>query len=470
MAVAAAATDNRATVARSDSAALIHLLVSSLFLGLGGVLYLLALIARAYPGLFEGYFSAGRLRPLTFAVVMIGWLVPALAGATYYVLPRLTGAALWNESLVALSVWAYGGVTLAGAAAVFLGFGDGAMPLGFPWWIDIVVLAVVSIPAVVAVQTVRNRSEAGVYPTLWFVLAGTAWLPTIYLLATVPGLNSVSRSLQEVTFSSGFGSLWVLAVGTGVAYYTVAKASGAPLANRQLARVGFWSLAAAAAWAGPAQLAYGPTPSWLDQVAAVLTLALPVAALANAMANALTAEDSLAEPSPALRATMWGLGLAVIAALFTAVGSFRSSAALVAFTDFWDGIEYLMLFGAGGLLVAGWAYQALPAMTGLELPSESIPRRHITLTVVGTLATAAVLMVAGVLSGYLWAGGSFTGAFADAGDGWTSAGQTLLIVGVMTSAVTVAGQFVFVYAVFKTLTSGVGRAREVFVTLGAGDE
>ncbi len=270
--------------------------------------------------------------------------------------------------------------------------------------------------------------------------------------------------------SAGFGSLWVLAVGTGVAYYTVARAADAPLANRQLARVGFWSLAAAAAWAGPAQLAYGPTPAWLDQVAAVLTMALPIAALANAMANALTAEDSLSEPSPALRATMWGLGLAVLAAFFTAAGSFRSAAALVAFTDFWDGIEYLMLFGAGGLLVAGWAYQSLPAMTGLDLPSESIPRRHISLTVVGTLSTSAVLLLAGILSGYLWAGGSFTGAFVDAGEGWTSAGSALLVVAVLTGVITLAGQLVFVYAVFKTLTSGVNSTREIFVTLEPEDE
>jgi len=463
-----AATTQPAT--RSDSAALAHLLVSTLFLGLGGLLYLVASVARAYPTVFEGPLSPGRLRPMAMSIILIGWLVPALTGAIYYVLPRLTGTLLWNERLVSLAAWAHGGVALAAVTAIALGLGDGLMPMALPWWMDILVLGLFSLPAVVAVQTVRRRSERGVYVTLWFVLAGAAWLPLLYLVTSIPGLNAVARSLQEVTMSAGVTSLWVIAVGTGVAYYTVVKITGAPLANRQLAKVGFWSLAVAATWAGPAQIAFGPTPEWLGQLAAVLTLALPVAAISNALALSLTAGDSLSHPGEALRATMWGIGFAVLVSVLTALASFGSSSALLALTPFWDGVEYLALFGVGGLLVAGWAYQALPAMTGFAIPPNSHARLHIRLTVIGSGVTGALLMLAGVIDGFRWAGGSFTGAFIDAGAGWESSSAGLLTLAGLTGLVTLAGQTLFMYAVFKTLTAGVATDREVFVAVDADDE
>ncbi len=467
MAVAAATTQDPAI--RSDSAALAHLIASTPFLGLGGAMYLISLISQAYPGVFEGFFSTGRLRPMAMAIILVGWLVPALAGAIYYVLPRLTGTLLWKEAMVRQAAWGYGGVALAAVATIALGLGDGVQPLALPWWMDIPVLGLFSVPVVVAVQTVRDRSERGVYVTLWFVLAGAAWLPLLYLVTNLPGLNAVARSLQEVTMSAGVITLWVMTVGIGVAYYTVVKVTGSPLANRQLARVGFWSLAVAATWAGPAQIAFGPTPTWLHQFAAVLTLALPVAAISNAFALSLTAGDAISKPGEALRATIWGIGFVVLVAALTAIASFGSASALLAFTTFWNGIEYMALFGAGALLVAGWAFQAMPAMAGLALPGTKHARQFIRLTVVGVAATGALLMLAGVLEGFRWAGGSFTGAFVDAGSGWESS-PALLTVASLTGFLTLAGQGYFMFTVFRTLTGGVATDREVFVAIEAEDE
>jgi cbb3-type cytochrome oxidase subunit 1 len=108
------------------------------------------------------------------------------------------------------------------------------------------------------------------------------------LAAAIPTASSLGRVLQGLNFSAGFTTLWVTGMGVGLAYYTVVKITDQPLANRQLAKAGFWSLAFAASWAGPLQVVFGPTPDWLDAVAAVLTLALPVAAGANAIAIGTT--------------------------------------------------------------------------------------------------------------------------------------------------------------------------------------
>ncbi len=468
MAIAAPTTQSRTSATPPDAAAMSHLLVSTFFLVLGAVLYTSTLLATMFPHVFQGPLSAGRLKPAAMTVIVVGWLVPALAGAVYHVLPRLAGTPLWQEARIGGAAWAHGALALLGAAAVLLGFGNGVQPLGLPWWLDLPVLGLFSLPAIVTIQTVRKRTQADTPVALWFVMAGSVWLPLLYLVANIPGLNAVARSLQEVTFSAGFSNLWVVAIGTGVAYFTVSTLTDEPFANRQMARVGFWSLAVAAAWAGPAQLSFGPTPAWLAEIASVLTLALPVAALANAMAISLAALDSLAEPPVFLRATLWALAIVVFGSAITSAASFGSASALVGFTAFWDGLEFMTLFGAGSLFVAGWAYRAIPEMTALV--SEEKCRRHINFTVSGALVTGALLMVAGVLQGFQWAGGSFAGAFVDAGADWSWAGRGLMFVAVITALVTLAGLAMFGLNILAAVTSGDAGLRAILMPQGADHE
>jgi cbb3-type cytochrome oxidase subunit 1 len=462
-------TDNAAlgTTEAPDTAATSHLLVSTLFLALGGLLMVLAMAGISFPTIATGLLSPGRLRAAALLVVMLGWLVIALVGAGYYVLPRLTGTRLWRPDLAMLAMWAIAGLTVAGVVVVMLGLGDGVEPFLLPWWLDLPILAVLLVPALVTIQTLRRRSEQGVYVSLWFVAAGFVWLPMLYAVNMLPGLASVGRALQEVVFTAGFTTLWVTAMGVGVAYYVVVKVTGNPLSNRQLAKVGFWSLAVASIFAGPVQLAFGATPDWLDTVSAVLGLALPVAALANAYTIGTSIDRSWEEIDrhPSLAAIVAGLGFALFVAVTTSVASFSSAAAVVGFTSFWDGVTFAALFGVGGLLVAGWAYQALPAMSGRQLASVTQARRHIRWTVLGVGSTALFLIVAGVLRGYVWTGGAFTGSTA-AGESWTNlAGAADVLVGlsVLGALLALAGQLTFVLNVYRTITSGRATAQEVLV-------
>lgn len=453
----------------AERAALGHLVVSSAFLGLGGVLTALTLVAVRFPAALGGPFSYGRVRPMAMTAVMIGWLALSLIGGVYYVTPRLTGARLWGEGLARLGLAAVSLLTLAGMTAVGLGLGDGVGPLGLPWWIELPLAAALAVPALVTLQTVRRRVEQGVYVSLWFVMAGVVWLPILVLVGGLPGLAAVGRSLQEVTLSAGFGTLWVTAVGTGLAYYVVVKDTGNPLANRQLARVGFWSLAFAAAWAGPAQIAYGPSPGWLGAVAATLTLALPVAAVANAAGIALTIDrawERIGE-RPATLAAAGGMALALLVAAATSIGAFRTPAALVALTPYWDGVGYLGLFGVGGLLVSAWTYHALPALSGRRLTSPDLARRQVRSTVLGAAGTAVLLMAAGILQGFGWTGQAFAvSGFSATGPGWSEAGGLAAVLtglAAVTGLVTLVGQALFLLVVQRTLSSGRADLQEVLV-------
>lgn len=464
-------TSDARRVPDADTAASAALLVSSASLVLAGTLTVLSLLAVVVPASFEGLLSAGRLRPAATVATVLGWLVVALTGAVYYVLPRLTGAPLWREDLARAGIWAMSVLAVAGTAVTIFGLGDGLGPLSLPWWLDLPVFLVLCIPALVTVRTVAARAERGVFVSLWFVMAAVAWLPLLYLMTNLPNLSAMGRGLQAVTFDAGFASLWVTAVGVGVAYYTVVKTTDGALANRQLARVGFWSLAFAATWAGPVQVAFGPTPDWLDAVSAVMTLALPIAALANAGAITATIGDRWKEigSSPTLLATAAGIGFTLLVGFATAAAAFRSAAALVGLTPYWDGIAYLSLFGVGGLLVAGWAYQAITPMTGRAIVSDTQAVRAVRLIAWGAGLTGMLMLASGILRGYAWTAVAFT----DPSSAWgTAAGTSGVLFGVtvLTGAVALAGQIQFALVIARTVTSGRVADQEVLVAREPGDE
>lgn len=450
-----------------ENVATAHLLVSSLFLALGSLLTTLAMASASFIPL-TGPLSYGRLRPMAMLVVMLGWLVPAFAGAAYHLLPRLTGAALFQPGLATLGLAGTSGLTAAGVLLLGFGLGDGVEPFALPWWFDVLVLVVVTIPLIVTVGTVRNRSESGVFASLWFVMAAVAWLPGLALVSALPDLASIGRLLQSLTFSAGFGNLWVIAMGFGVAYYVAVKQTDNPLANRQVAKAGFWSLAFAGAFLGPAQVAFGPGPDWLDSVAAVLSLALPVSAIATAMSVFTTIDRDWehVEEKPALLAVAYGIFLAIGVSVLSAFAAFSSSAALVGLTAFWDGVQFLVLFGVGGSFVAAFAYQALPAMTGRQI--SDIPRagRQIKLTGFGAASTATLLAIAGIISGFSWTGGAFAGAFSLTGEGWSEAmalADVLIGLSVLGALVTLTGLLLLVRNIASTITSGEATTQEVLV-------
>lgn len=456
------------TPARTDRAAVSHLLISTGFLVVAGLAWLLLLLEARFPASLGGPLSYGRLRPMAMLLTLVGWLTIGLIGGIYHVLPRLTAAPLWREQLATLGGWILAALTLLGTVAVAFGFGDGIDPFGIPVWIEVPLVLAMLIPTVVTVATVSRRTESNVFVTLWYVLAGVVWLPWMGMIATLPGLDAVGRTLQGAVATWGLAHAWILGTGTGLAYYALLRSTEKPLASRRLAGAGFWSLMFASAWAGPLQIVYGPAPGWLDAVALLLTLALPVAALATATNFALTFDDLWGDPDrhPAASAAMSGALLALLAGVMAGFAGFRSAAAAVGLTAFWDGVLYLTVFGAGALFLASWAYQALPAMTGRSLASIDLARRHIRLTVMGSLATGGLLVLAGLAAGFAWTGGAFTGLAAPVGEGWNALSgisSTLEGLAILTGVITFAGQAAFALVVYRTITSGRATAQEILV-------
>lgn len=446
-----------------------HFLVGAAFLVIGGVLQLLTLMALRFADLFP--VSYGRLEPMSNLALMIGFGAISLLGGVYYVLPRLTGAPLSRAPLARLALLGIAVLVVAGLVVVGLGLGDGAQPLGLPVWLDIPLFLALWPPLIVTMGTIRRRQEKRTFVTLWFVIGGVTWLPLLYLanLAGVFDISSVASAYADTFFSAGFVTMFLITVGSGLVYYTIVKELDVPLASRQLAAVGFWSLGFAAAWWGAAQLLFGPGPGWVAGVAAALGLAFPLGTLANAANVTITLEGSWGdlERHPGVFSGVLGLSMSVGIAVMAALAGFRSIGSVASLTAYWEAIEYVALGGVSVLLVASVALTAIPRLSGRELADARRARRFNRQVIAGSVGLLLSLGAAGLVTGYSWIAGSNSNAYVDAGDGWGtgSAGSFdfLVLIAVLFGIVLLVGQIGYATLVYGTLARGKAVPQELVV-------
>ncbi|MCI0679641.1 MAG: cbb3-type cytochrome c oxidase subunit I [Actinobacteria bacterium] len=460
-----------------DRLAAVHILVGAVFLLIGSVAAVLSFFALRFPDLIP--VSYGRLEPIANLTLVIGFGVVSLVGGIYYALPRLTGTRLWNARLAGLGLLGTTGLVTLGVLAVALGLGSGRQPFGLPWWLDIPMLGVLAVPFMVTGRTIAERQERRSYVTVWFMLGGVTWLPLLYaahVAGHLPSLGVLAVAYNDLFLSSGLQTMVILTLGSGLFYYTVVRELDVPLASRQLAMVGFWSLGFASVWWGTAQLIFGPGPDWVSGVAAALGLALPVGALANAANVSLTLEGSWDETSthPGVAAGVTGTYLAVGVGAIAAFAGFRSVAAVTALTGFWEGVEYALIAGVGALLVAGTTLPSLPRLLGREIVSRQRARTFTRLTLAGSVGVLVAMAAHGLLSGYSWIGGANTGEFVSVGEGWGTGvgagGDTLLLLALISAVVALMGHLSDASTVFGTLVRGRAVPQEVLVSMGVEDE
>jgi cbb3-type cytochrome oxidase subunit 1 len=387
------------------------------------------------------------------------------------VLPRLTGARLWRKELALAGLLLTSALVVVDILAVVLGFGGGRQPFGLPWWLHIPMLFALAIPLMITMMTIRQREEKRSFVTLWFVIGGVAWLPLLYLVyfaGDLPFVTALGETYSDLFFSAGFVTLWVFTVGSGLFYYTLVKELDIPLASRQLASVGFWSIGFAAAWWGVAQLVFGPGPGWVAGVAASLGLAFPIGALANAANVSMTLQGRWEDlrDKPGVLSGVIGLYLGVAVAALASFASFPTVGAITALTAYWEAIEYAALYGVGTLLTAALTFEALPRVSGLEVRTLDRPRSFNRLTVIGVGGVMISLLATGLVSGYSWIAGSNSAAYLDAGEGWgagSGAAEVLLLFAFGFGIIAFLGQLSYAATVVGTVFDGRPVPQEVLV-------
>lgn len=462
---------------RPDSAAARHLIAGAAFAAVAGLGLAVLGVKLLIPSFLETIpvWSYGRLRPVTINAAMWGFASISLVGVAYYLTPRLTGAPLWAPRLASANLWLSVGAHTVGIVVLAMGMTQGRDLAEYPLWLDAVVIVTIVIPTLIVTKTLGARTERSLHPSMWYTLGGLYWLVGLYLVGNAPGPGGVGDLLQTSFFSSGIGGLWLVGMGVGGAYYLMTKVSGAPLYSRPIALVGFWSLAFAQVWAGPARWIWGPIPDWTQGIGAVFGIALivPAAAVIANLVGTLRPRWQLMSEEPSLRFAMAGALVYLIITVLAALAGFRPAATVMGLTEWHDGILTATLFGAAALFVAGFAFHALPRILGRQLYRRDLAQRQLSLTITGLIATAGAQLAAGIYQGATWIAGAQTGAWANFGEGFARTVDPLLpfrMVIALGGLLLLSALWAYAYNIFRTITSGDPGVQEILVVGAVADE
>jgi cytochrome c oxidase cbb3-type subunit 1 len=372
---------------------------------------LLGIIASAKvhsPGLLSScaWLTYGRVFPAHLNALVYGWGMQAAFAVIIWLMARLSRkeCTMTGTILTAGHLWNLG-VSL-GIIGILSGNGTGIPWLEFPTFAWPVLLVSYIAILIGSFIQFRVRPEGHVYISQWYLLAAMIWFPWIFITANtllhcIPG-HPVMGAAISAWFRSAFIFLFFMPVAIGAAYYLAPKVTGRPIFSYSLAKLGFWSLAVIAPWAGMQKLTGAPIPYFLPYLGAAATalIFVPAATAAyNTIRTMLSAEENLAA-SPSLRFTIAGItGLIVLAAAAVLLNLPGSTLPLTQFSLSGYGFEILAIYGFFSLVMFGTAYFIVPRVTRREWLSSRLIKIHFLFSVYGVITVALITLFGGLQQG-----------------------------------------------------------------------
>ncbi len=352
------------------------------------------------------WLTYGRVFPAHVNALIYGWGMQAAFAVIIWLMARLSRKECKSAGtiLTAGHIWNLG-VSL-GVLGILSGHGTGMSWMEFPSFAWPVLLISYFVIVIWSFIQFRVRPEGSVYISQWYLLAAMIWFPWIFITANtllhcLPG-HPVMAAGINAWFKSGMMFLFFTPVALGAAYYLAPKVTGRPVFSYSLAKLGFWSLAVVAPWAGMQKLMGAPVPYFLPYVGAAATALIFIPACAagiNTLRTMLSEPDTVSA-SPSLRFTMAGIaGLILLAVAAFVLNLPESSLKLTQFTLSGYGFEMLAVYGFFTLVMFGATYFIVPRVTRREWISRRLISVHFLFSCYGTVFVALIALFGGLQQG-----------------------------------------------------------------------
>jgi cytochrome c oxidase cbb3-type subunit 1 len=352
------------------------------------------------------FLTYGRVFPAHINALVYGWGMQAAFAVIIWLMARLSRkeCTAAGTILAAGHVWNIG-VGL-GIVGILAGYGTGMPWMEFPAFAWPVLL--VSYFAIIVWSFIqfRVRPEGHVYIAQWYILAAMIWFPWIYvtantLLHCIPG-HPVMAAGINAWYKSALTFLFFTPVALGAAYYLAPKVTGRAVYSYSLAKLGFWSLAIIAPWAGMQKLAGAPVPYFLPYVGAAATALLFIpacAAAVNTLKTMLECRETLLA-SPSLRFTAAGIaGMIVLAFAAVVLNLPNSTLRFTQFSLSGYGFDILAMYGFFSFVMFGATYFIVPRVTRREWLSRRLIKMHFLFSVYGIIFVALIALFGGLQQG-----------------------------------------------------------------------
>lgn len=352
------------------------------------------------------YLTFGRLRPMHVNGVIFGAFSTLFIGLCHYVLPRLTGVAVWKGHWGHWLVWVWNLGLIAGMFSLALGYNQGLEAGEFPWLIDTVIFIVLTITTVQFLMTIAGRREPQLYVALWYLIGAFVWTVMNLVLGSyilpyfITGINSAAFHGLFIHYIVG---LWITPAGYVVIYYFLPASVKNPIYSHKLSLVGFWSLALFYPFVGIHHYLYSPIADWAETLAIITSMLLIVpvwTVLQNFFGTMVGRWHTIGQNLTAKFLIMGSL-MYLVGCFQGSTEALRSIQQPTHFTDFVISHSHLTVFGTFVVWAIGGTVHVIPKLAGRPIWSFTLGNWSFWLITVGISVMGLDLTLAGLQQGYM---------------------------------------------------------------------
>ena len=458
-----------------------YFMYSTLVLGIIGMLVgTIIAFQMAYPGLnnlLGEYGTFGRLRPIHTDGVVYGFMLSGIWSTWYYIGQRVLKVSM-AESKFLMAVgkihfWLYLVVVAAAVISLFLGITTSKEYAEFEWPIDIAVVVVWVLWGVSIFGLIGIRREKSLYISLWYFIASFLGVAMLYLF---------NNMAVPTYFVSGYGDWWhsvSMYAGTNDAmvqwwfghnavaflftvaiiamvYYFLPKESGRPIYSYKLSLLSFWGLMFLYLWAGGHHLLYSTVPDWLQTMGSVFSVVLIVPSWGSAVNILLTmkGEWNQVQENTLVKFMIMASTFYMFSTLEGSIQSVKSVNALAHFTDWIPGHVHDGTLGWVGFMIMAAIFHMVPRLFKRELYSKKLMETQLWIQIVGVVLYFTSMWVAGITQGMMWRASDQYGNLAYSFIDTVTVLHPYYVIRGVGGLLYLIGFFIFVYNIYKTITSG----------------
>jgi cytochrome c oxidase cbb3-type subunit 1 len=414
------------------------------------------------------WLSYGRLRPLHTNAVIFAFGGSALFATSYYVVQRTCHTRLFADGLASFTFWGWQAVILLAAISLPMGWTSGKEYAELEWPIDLLIGAVWVAYAVVFLGTLVQRRVSHIYVANWFFASFIITVAVLHIVnsAALPVTLTKSYSAYAGTIDAmvqwwyGHNAVgFFLTTGfLGMMYYFVPKQAGRPVYSYRLSIVHFWALISIYMWAGPHHLHYTTLPDWAQSLGMIFSLILLAPSWGGMINGIMTLSGAWHKlrTDPILKFLIVSLSFYGMSTFEGPMMSIKTVNALSHYTDWTIGHVHSGALGWVAMVSIGSLYVLIPRLYGRkEMWSTRLIDWHFWTTTIGIVLYVAAMWIAGVMQGLMWRAtnpdGTLTYTFIES----IAATYPYYVVRWLGGTMVLAGMFVMLYNVIRTVQSRV---------------
>lgn len=412
------------------------------------------------------YTTFGRIRPLHTNAVIFAFVGNAIFTGVYYSMPRLLKTPMWSPLLSKINFWGWQLIILSAAITLPLGLTSSKEYAELEWPIDIAIALVWVAFGLNMIMTMLTRRVRHMYVAIWFYLASFVTVAVLHIVNSMAIPVSAFKSysmyagVQDALVQWWYGhnavAFFLTTPFLGLMYYFLPKAAERPVYSYKLSIVHFWSLIFLYIWAGPHHLLYTALPDWaqaLGTVFSIMLIAPSWGGMVNGLLTLRGAWDKVRE-NPVLKFMVVAVTAYGMATLEGPLLSLKEVNAIAHFTDWIVAHVHVGALGWNGFLTFGMLYWLIPRLWKTQLHSTKLANLHFWLGTLGIIFYALPMYVAAVTQGLMWKNFEDSGRLAYTFLETTTQILDLHMLRSVGGTLYLAGVFVMVYNMVKTVKSG----------------